>query len=289
MTSTVVRAACLQVRLAEGHRDAWEAAARLAGEAKDRGAELALLPEYWFFPRAQRPPADPEGQSEGASDALSRISRELGIALAGNVLRREGGHLHNTLLVFDGGRLVGQQDKLHPMPTEETWGVAPAHQLGVFGWRGARIGGVVCADVLHPEGVRILALRGAEVLLVPVMSWLKPNDHGREARKAMFIARAYDNACYLLKAGSVGQPGPNQLVGRSYIAAPWGMLGEAKDEQGEEVLIADLDLGKLREERKRSLSLPRRRPEAYGPLTDPALKPTPMGDATGFDVGGQLE
>lgn len=281
-----LRAACLQMRLAPTREQAWERAAALAGEARDRGAELALLPEYWFLPSGTKPVPDPEPFSAGAAEALQRIARDLGMALAGNVLVREQGHLHNTLLVFDRGQLVGQQHKLHPMPVEETWGVTAAHDLQPFAWRDTRLGGVVCADVLHPEGVRILALRGAELLLVPVMSWLKANDHGKEARKAMFVARAYDNACFVLKTGSVSDPGPVRLVGRSLVAAPWGMVAEAKDELGEEVLVADLDLDRLREERKRSLSLPRRRPAAYAALADPALGAVePERREPGFDIG----
>jgi predicted amidohydrolase len=286
---TAVRAACLQMALKPSPKEAWAHAGAMASHAATAGAQLALLPEYWFLPRGDGPPRDPEGLSAGAREAVQDISRDLGLAIAGNALARHEGHLHNTLFVFDRGALVGQQDKLHPMPTEERWGVLPAHDLVPFAWQGARVGGVVCADVLHPEGVRILALRGAEVLLVPVMSWLKPNDRGKDARKAMFVARAYDNACFVLKAGSVSGPGPGRLVGRSLVAAPWGMLAEARDELGEEVVLADLDLDQLREERRRSLSLPRRRPEAYGALADPALqvaRGAPEGQEPGFDIGG---
>jgi predicted amidohydrolase len=197
---------------------------------------------------------------------LQDISRQAGLALAGNVVEPHQGGFLNKLLVFDGGTLVAEQAKLHPMPTEERWGIRPWPELVVAPWRDLRLGALVCADVLHPEAARILALRGAEVVLVPVMSYQKPRDETREARRAMFLARAYDNACFVLKAGSVARLAGGQLVGRSLIAAPWGMLAESKDELAEEVLVADLDLDRVREERKRSLSLGRRQPEAYGPL-----------------------
>lgn len=282
----VLRAACLQMRLAESPELAVEHAAAMAREAAARGAELALLPEYWFLPAGEGPVYGADPRFLGMRDALQGISRGAGLALAGNALERRGGSLWNALCVFDRGRLVGEQRKLHPMPTEERWGVAAARELEPLPWGPTRLGGLVCADVLHPEAARILALRGAEVLLNPVMSYLKPHDPTKEARRAMFIARAYDNACFVLKAGSVGPSAGRPLVGRSLVAAPWGIVAEAKDELAEDLVVADLDLVRLREERRRSLSLPRRHPEAYGPLADPALQARP-GEAKpeeGFDI-----
>ena len=269
-----LRAACLQLRLAPTLSQAETRALDLAREARERGAELALLPEYWFVPAGAQPLEALPRELDGARDAVQRVSAATGLCLAGNAPERADGALWNTLFVFDAGRLVGQQRKLHPMPREELWGIAAARDLAVFEGRGARLGGLVCADVLHPEAARILALHGAEVVLNPVMSWLKPNDKTKDARRAMFVARAYDNACFVLKAGSVGATGgPNPLVGRSLITAPWGVVAEAKDELGEEVLVADLDLARVREERRRSLSLGRRHPEAYGPLVEPRTAP----------------
>lgn len=280
----MLRVALLQMALAPTFEAAQAKALLLAREAAARGATLALLPEYWFMPTSEGRINGAEARFEAARDAVQRISREGGLALAGNAPERADGATWNTLFVFDKGLLVAQQRKVHPMPTEEGWGIAAAPSLAAQEWRGTRLGGLVCADVLHPEAARILALQGAEVVLNPVMSWRKANDGTKDARKAMFVARAYDNACFMLKCGSVGSTTPgSQLVGRSLVAAPWGLVAEAKDELDEEVVVADLDLERLREERKRNLSLGRRKPDAYGALVEPAKehKATQGGD---FDV-----
>jgi omega-amidase len=282
----MLRVACLQMALAPTVPAALAKAGALARQAADQGARLALLPEYWYMPTGEaRRPNGAEARFAPLREALQGLSRDLGIALAGNVPEHADGQMWNTLFAFDGGVQVGAQRKVHPMPTEEGWGVAAASSLSAWPWSPARLGGLVCADVLHPEAARILALQGAEVVLNPVMSWRKPNDGTREARKAMFIARAYDNACFVLKAGSVGSTVPgSQLVGRSLVAAPWGLVAECKDEGAEEVLLADLDLARLREERKRSLSLGRRQPQAYGALTQPGPPPAPTAGKGDFDV-----
>lgn len=279
-----VRAALLQMHLQPTLPQAEAKALTMARAAAAGGAALALLPEYWFMPTGGERPRGTDERFQGLREVLQRISREAGLALAGNAPERADGAVWNTLYVFDRGAPALQQRKVHPMPTEEGWGMAAARELTTAPWRGARLGGLVCADVLHPEAARILALQGAEVVLNPVMSWLKPDDRTKEARKAMFVARAYDNACFVLKAGSVGRTSlESQLVGRSMATAPWGIVAEAKDELAEEIVFADLDLARLREERKRSLSLGRRHPEAYGPLTRPGpghLEPV----EPGFDV-----
>lgn len=279
-----LRAALLQMHLAPTLPEAEAKALALAREAARQGATLALLPEYWFMPTSEGRPKGTDPRFLALREALQRMSREAGLALAGNAPEQAEGKVWNTLFVFDRGALVLAQRKIHPMPTEEQWGIAAWPSLAVQRWNGAALGGLVCADVLHPEAARILALQGAEVVLNPVMSWKKANDATKEARKAMFVARAYDNACFVLKAGSVGSTVPgSQLVGRSLATAPWGVIAEAKDEMGEEIVLADLDLERLREERKRSLSLGRRHPEAYGALTEPTTEHRDPG-AQGFDV-----
>lgn len=267
---TVLRAACLQMRLAPTLEQAREHATAMARDARARGGELALLPEYWFLPPTDKAIEGVPERFAGVRDLLPGMAREAGLTLAANALVREDGKLWNTMFVHDDqGQERGAQRKLHPMPTEVRWGVQAGDGLEVVPWGPTRLGGLVCADVLHPEAARILALRGAEVLLNPVMSYWKPNDATKEARRAMFVARAYDNACFVLKAGSIGDAGRAKLVGRSIITAPWGVLAEAKDELGEEVVLADLDLVRVREERRRSLSFPYRRPEAYAALLEP--------------------
>jgi predicted amidohydrolase len=241
-------------------------ALRMLRDAAAQGASLALLPEYWFLPTGAERTSGADPRFEGLDAWLANASQQAGLAVAGNAPVRDARGLWNALLVHERGRLVARQDKVHPMPTEDRWGVRAAEAFAAAPWGSTKLGMLVCADVLHPEAARILALQGAEVLLNPVMSFRKPHDDTREARRAMFLARAYDNACFVLKAGGVADAGPVHLAGRSLIAAPWGMLAEAKDELAEELLVTDLDLERLREERKRSLSLDRRHPKAYGAL-----------------------
>lgn len=249
------------------HGETFEANLRVAREMLDEaaagGAALALLPEYFFAVFPGGPPA--AAARAGEIRALcSEASRALGIVVAGNLIEARGeGAFANVGVAYEGGRLVLEQAKVHPMPREAAAGVA-----GGPSFRAARVAGydtgmLVCADVLYPEASRVLSLQGAEVLLNPVMSPYREEDDGREARVAMYVARAYDAGAFVVKAAGYKE---RSIAGRSLITAPWGVLARAKGDFTKELLYADLDFDKLRAFREKQAQFPARRPEAYDGL-----------------------
>lgn len=254
------------------HRDSVEAnldaARRHLADAAAKGAEVALLPEYWFLPPREDPAAEVRGAALREPEFLAFLaeqSRATGMAVAANTLAASGDRLLNVLRVADAGRVAWTQPKIHPMPGEAAWGVAGGPKLVVHALRGVPAGGLVCADVLYPEAARLLALQGAEIVLNPVLSRLRTPDPTKDAREAVFVARAWDGACFVLKASGCL---PGRIAGRSLVAAPWGLLARYRDEAAEEVLVADLDLAALRAFRKEQRGLEERRPDAYGALVD---------------------
>ena len=261
-----LKAALVQMR--HGDSLAANLAAARAGleAARDAGAALAMLPEYWFavFPGT---PADNAEAAAEARGFLAAASRDLGLAVAGNVVERMAGALWNLGVAYEGGRLVLEQPKVHPMPREAAAGVVGGDGLEAGHVAGRPAGMLVCADVLYPEAARVLALQGAEILLNPVMSPYREEDETRGARDAVFVARAYDSGAFVLKAGGWRRAdAPPVVAGRSLAAAPWGVLAKARGDFGDEVLVVDLDFGKLRRFREHQSGFPPRRPEAYGGL-----------------------
>ena len=241
-----------------------KARSMLEGAAAAR-AQVALLPEYFFaaFPGT---PADAGAGAPRVRAVLADASRDLGIVAAANVVERRPDGLWNLGVAYDGGRLVLEQPKVHPMPREAAAGVGGGARLVPSIVRGVSTGMLVCADVLYPEAARVLALQGAQVLLNPVMSPWRAEDDTKGARDAIFVARAYDSGAFVLKAGGYlrprGEP-PMGVAGRSLAAAPWGVLAKAKGDFEEETLVMDLDLARLRKFRDHQATFPARRPEAY--------------------------
>lgn len=241
-------------------------ASRLVAEAVSGGARLALLPEYFF---ATGPPETALGHAPRIARALSDLSREHGIVVAGNVVGGEAHRLVNELLVHEAGVLVARQPKIHPMPREAEAGMVGGTGFDTFPLAGVSAGALVCADIFYPEASRVLSLAGAEILLNPVMSPHYEPDPTRAAREAVYVARAWDAGAFVLKAGGFRRaqaPDGPAIAGRSLIAAPWGLLARYKDDFAEEVLTADLDFNALREFRKKHRGFVGRVPNAYASL-----------------------
>lgn len=248
------------------HGDTFEAnleRARAAlARAAENGAKLALLPEYFFAVFPGGPPlAAPHAPQ--IRRMMIRASEELGIVVAGNLIEPRGERLANVGVVYEHGKLAMEQDKVHPMPREAAAGVLGGTTLRVARALGHDIGMLVCADILYPEAARVLALQGAKILLNPVMSPWREEDDGREARVAMYVARAYDAGAFVIKAAGYHK---GTIAGRSLVTAPWGTLARAQDDFTEELLLADLDFQKLHAFRERQAQFPARRPEAYREL-----------------------
>lgn len=233
-------------------------------DAKEAGADLALLPEYFFATFQAGPPVDPEPAARLVREALSRGSRDLGLAVAAHVIERREGALRNLGVVYEDGRLVLEQAKVHPMPREAANGIEGTDELRAFQVRGHPTGMLVCADILYPEAARVLALQGAHLLLNPVMSAWRAEDDTLHARDALFVARAWDSQAFVLKAGGFrDEAAPPRIAGRSLAAAPWGILARAKHDFAEELLVVDLDFERLARFRDDQTRFPPRRPSAY--------------------------
>jgi predicted amidohydrolase len=151
--------------------------------------------------------------------------------------------------------------------------VSPASSLHVCdtGTPAGRVGCLICYDIRFPEAARALALKGADIIVLPT-NW----PEGAESSPDFITrARAWENRVYIVAANRVGVERGRRFIGRSQIVDPIGrILAEAGAEE-ETILYADLDLSQARE--KRIVIEPGeweldviggRRPDLYGPLVE---------------------
>jgi predicted amidohydrolase len=261
-----VIAASIQMRVGYSSEEVYSEVKGLIEDAASRGADVICLPEYFFgLSRSY------EATYERTIEFLADTSRDYDLIIAGNVIERstrECGY-YNTCLVYENGRLIGRQRKVHPTENEERFGLKRGDSFDVIKSGVCTLGVLLCADILYPEACRVLGLKGAEIVFNPVVSTYKDDDITKDARRAMFISRSYDNCYFLIKAGGVGRsPFGKEIVGRSLIAAPWGILASAKDERKTGVILANLDFDSLRRVREENYSLRRRVKGAYLPLIE---------------------
>jgi beta-ureidopropionase len=181
--------------------------------------------------------------TEGIQDAAKR----LGVHVVWPSYRRgaERGILYNSaILIGPDGEIIGIYDKTHPFPLERAdcggW-VTVGDQANVYETALGSIGMIICYDGDFPELSRLLAVRGAEVIVRP-SALLRSFDIWYITN----CARAYDNHVYMVSTNAVGpDAGGSYYFGHSMIVTPiaW-RLAQARG--GEEIVAARLDPDPLR-------------------------------------------
>ncbi len=248
------------------------AADRLVREAAARGARLVVLPEKWpLLGSGAQLHAGAEAIDGPAISWARECARELALELvAGSFTERTpDGQRHNTSLhISPDGEIRAVYRKIHMFDVtidgldyRESEYEQPGDQIVLSRTdSGVELGMSICYDLRFPELYRILALRGARVLLVPAAITLPTT---RDHWETLLRARAIENQAFVIAANQIGENQPGRHSGgRSMIVDPWGVvLAQATDSVG--VIVAELDLAKLDSIRESLPSLANRRPGAY--------------------------
>ncbi|HEY6104728.1 MAG TPA: carbon-nitrogen hydrolase [Anaeromyxobacteraceae bacterium] len=270
---------------ADPSRNLDKAAARVE-EAARLGAEVVCLPELFRSPYfCQRQDAALFDLAEPvpgpSTERLSAVASAAGVAVVVPVFeRRAAGLYHNSAAILDAdGSLRGLYRKMH-IPDDpafyEKYYFAPG-DLGfqAFDVRPGRIGVLICWDQWYPEGARLTALRGASALFYPTAIGWHPHEkaqHGaaqRDAWRTVQRGHAIANGVYVAAVNRVGlEPGaPGQagleFWGTSFLCDPFGVVvAEASTDQ-EEILVGEIDPGRIEEVRRNWPFLRDRRIDAY--------------------------
>jgi N-carbamoylputrescine amidase len=259
-------------------------------EAAARGAKLILPPELFsgpYFCREEdealfalaRPTAE-----HPSVVAMQALAAKLGVAIPTSFFERDGHHYYNTLaMIGPDGTLQGTYRKSH-IPDgpgyEEKFYFRPGND-GFKVWDvpsddGApvRIGVGICWDQWYPECARVMALKGAELLLYPTAIGSEPYDAdldtSRMWRRAM-IGHAVSNCMPVVASNRIGAEGPEgeqSFYGHSFISDEWGDLIEEFGASEEGVLVATLDLARAAKHRAGMGFFRDRRPQLYGRIAE---------------------
>jgi predicted amidohydrolase len=267
-----VRVAAVQLNSNGDKARNLDAAERLVRAAAADGAELVALPEKWnLLADGAELVAGAEPLDGPSLSGARGWARELGIhLLAGSISEQgdEGEKPSNTsVLIGPDGEDIAVYRKIH-MFDVDAGGVSyreSAHEQAgnevVAAPLGDLVAGMtVCYDLRFPELFRILALRGARLILVPSAFTLAT---GRDHWEVLLRARAIENQLFVLAPNQVGEAPPHySSFGRSMIVDPWGVvLATAPDEEC--FFAAELDFAVLDRVRESLPSLANRQPGAY--------------------------
>jgi 5-aminopentanamidase len=272
MSTWQVAAVQMDCRLGDGARNLDALCGRL-GETASRGARLVVFPEcvlsgYAFESKEEAwPHAEPIPGP--ATDAVAADCRRLGVWAAFGMLERAADALFNACaLVGPDGSLFSYR-KIHlPLLGVDRFTTPGDRPFAVHDLGGLRVGINICYDASFPESARVLALLGADLVLLPT-NW-PPG--ARAVVQYLVPARALENHVYYAGVNRVGEERGFPFIGQSRIVGCGGELLAAAGE-GEEILCAEVDPAQARA--KRRVFIPGkyeidrvgdRRPETYGPL-----------------------
>ena len=211
------------------------------------------------------------------------IARSLGIVLVTSLFeKRAPGLYHNTAVVFDtDGNIAGKYRKMH-IPDDPAYYEKFYFTPGDLGFEPiqtsiGKLGVLVCWDQWYPEAARLMALKGADILIYPTaIGWESSDteDEKNRQRDAWIISQRGHAVANGLPVVSVnrtgygpdpsGQTGGIRFWGSSFVAGPQGeFLAQASDSQ-EENLIVEIDLNRSENVRRWWPFLRDRRIDEYG-------------------------
>jgi N-carbamoylputrescine amidase len=258
-------------------------AAEAVRTAAGRGAQIVCLQELFrtpYFP--QRESAELFDLAEPipgpTTEEMRALARELGVVLVVPLFeKRAPGLYHNSLVVIDAdGSTAGLYRKMH-IPDDplffEKFYFAPG-DLGfqAFDTAAGRIGTLICWDQWFPEGARLTALQGAEILFYPTaIGWLdgESDDENRAQRDSWITiqrAHAIANGVFVAAANRVGQEGALRFFGSSFVCDPQGRILAQAGTDDEDVLVVDCPVARIEQQRRGWPFLRDRRIDAYEPL-----------------------
>lgn len=267
--------------------------AKLAGNIADvagKGAELVVLQELHNTPYfCQVEDVDNCNLAEPipgpSTDFYGSLAKEHSIVLVVSLFeRRAAGLYHNTAVVFEkDGSIAGKYRKMH-IPDDPAYYEKFYFTPGDLGFHPidtsvGRLGVQVCWDQWYPEGARLMALQGAELLIYPTAIGYESSDtpeeqeRQREAWTTVQRGHAVANGLPVVTVNRVGhEPDPSgqtngiQFWGSSFVAGPQGELLYRASKDNEENIVVDIDMKRSENVRRWWPFLRDRRIEEFGAL-----------------------
>lgn len=218
------------------------------------------------------------------TEKFQKLAKKFGVVVVASLFeKRASGLYHNTAVIIDAdGSMLGMYRKMHipddPLYYEKFYFTPGDLGFRVWETRFGRIGVLICWDQWYPEGARLTAMKGAEILFYPTAIGWHPkekaeygtNQHG--AWEVIQRSHAVANGCYVAAVNRIGLETPIggdgiEFWGQSFVAGTSGQILAKATADREQVLVVPVDLSKVDVTRTHWPFLRDRRVDAYGDIT----------------------
>jgi len=261
-------------------------------EAAARGAQIVCLHELFageYFCRTEDAAlfdlAEPVPGP--TTDRLAKVAKDRKVALVVSLFeRRAAGVYHNTCAILDAdGSYLGKYRKMHipddPLYYEKFYFTPGDLGFLSFDTKYARVGVQICWDQWYPEGSRITAMQGAQVIFYPTSIGWHPHEKAEvgaaqlDSWKTIQRAHAVANGLYVAVVNRVGFEGKPErgdpgleFWGNSFVADPSGQFLAEGSNDKEEILVTECDPSRSEDVRRNWPFFRDRRIDAFGPLLE---------------------
>src|ERR687893_2548883 len=250
-----------------------ETALDLIERAAATGARLIALPEVWPYLGPDEVNRDQAETIPGPiTELLAQRARRYGIYIhGGSIYETRPGDpgMYNTTVVIDPtGEIIARYSKIHMYDVvldgvakyQESASITPGDEIAITEIDGVAVGLTICYDLRFPELFRILALNGAQAIMLPAAFTLTT---GKDHWEPLIRARAIENELYMIAPAQWGTHPPGKwCYGRSMVVDPWGtVVSTASDGVG--IATAIIEPSRVEAVRRQIPSLANRRPGAY--------------------------
>jgi N-carbamoylputrescine amidase len=265
-------------------------------DAARQGAQIICLPELfrtqYFCQREDAALFDLAESIPGpSSEALSAVAREKKVTIVASLFeKRARGLYHNTAVMIDAqGNIQGMYRKMHipddPLYYEKFYFTPGDLGYKAFDTEFGKVGTLVCWDQWYPEGARLTALKGANVLFYPTAIGWHPAEKEQygvaqhDAWRTIQRAHAIANGVFVAVINRVGHENGNvrgnvapagqglEFWGGSFLCDPFGRVVAEASHDKEEILVGEINLKDLEEVRRNWPFLRDRRIDSYGDIT----------------------
>jgi beta-ureidopropionase len=248
---------------------------KMVADAAKAGAELVAFPEMAFDPFFPQHSCDPQyfdwaekvpgPTTKQFATAAKKNKIDVFINIFQEVERAQ--YFDATIAIDKTGQVQGYSQMMHVCETpgfhEKYYYWDGTTDFPVFDIGERAVGPCICYDRHFPEVMRILALKGAEVIVVQTAT---SADEAGTILEAEMRAAAMANGVYVALVNRAGKDGAIDFAGRSFVVDPYGEILVQSDSDQDDLLVVELDLDEIRKARQAWPLLRDRRPELYDML-----------------------
>jgi N-carbamoylputrescine amidase len=274
----LIRLAGIQTYCCEEKERNLEKAIKFSQIAIDKGANIICFQELFtthWFPKEMDKSHFSHAEKIGGPSIMrmQKLAKENEVVLVCPIFETEEEKVfYNSAVIIDaGGEILGAYRKIHvpQIPLwEERYYFSPGN-LGfpVFRTRFAAIGVQICWDNFFPEGSRILAVKGAQIIFSPTAAAFA----SQKKWETVISSNAISNGIYILRVNRVGSEEKQDFYGRSFCMSPEGDFMDKPTGMKEGIALIDIDLNSVDKVRKEWPFFKDRRPEVYKEISQEGI------------------